>query len=176
MTEEKKTNDNEMFGLKKKLITGCGNTHLIAFFNTNDGTLVETFYVKGSSGGCSSSYTAISRLISLASRNHLPTDGIIDQLKSTETCPSYRIRTVTLKDTSRGTSCASAIGYALEKMIEEAKLMVSKNATEPTVEVNNFRPPHLGDIEITGDPTYSEQVTNECENTRYPTHSELMTL
>lgn len=118
------TDNTKLFGIKRKLVTGCGNTHLIAFFETDTGDLKEVFYMKGSTGGCTSSYTAISRLISIASRNGIPIKPIIDQLLSTEPCPSYRTRTVVKKDTSKGTSCANAIGYALTEMAEDAKRMV----------------------------------------------------
>ena len=107
-----------MKGLKRKIVTGCGNTHLTAFFDKG-GKLRECFYSRGSAGGCESSYTAISRLVSLALRNDIPADEVIDQLKSVQPCPAYRVRTAVHHDTSKGTACASAMGYALEDMIKE---------------------------------------------------------
>ena len=107
-----------MRGLKRKIVTGCGNTHLTAFFDKG-GKLRECFYSRGSAGGCESSYTAISRLVSLACREGIPAEKVIDQLKSVQPCPAYRVRTATKGDTSKGTACASAMAYALEDMIEE---------------------------------------------------------
>ncbi len=116
--------DTDMFGLKRKLVTGCGNAHLCAYFNKYTGDLVETFYSKGSTGGCLSTNTALSRTISLAARSGVPIEAIIDQLLSVETCPAYRVRTVKYGDTSKGSSCPVAIGYALTEMAMEAKAMV----------------------------------------------------
>jgi ribonucleoside-diphosphate reductase alpha chain len=107
-----------MRGLKRKIVTGCGNTHLTAFFN-EEGKLQECFYSRGSAGGCESSYTAISRLVSLACREGIPAEKVIDQLKSVQPCPAYRVRTATKGDTSKGTACASAMAFALEEMIKE---------------------------------------------------------
>lgn len=111
-----------MRGLKRKIVTGCGNTHLTAFFN-EEGKLQETFYSRGSAGGCESSYTAISRLVSLACREGIPAEKVIDQLKSVQPCPAYRVRTATKGDTSKGTACASAMAFALEEMIEEMAII-----------------------------------------------------
>lgn len=107
-----------MRGLKRKIVTGCGNTHLTAFFDEK-GKLQECFYSRGSAGGCESSYTAISRLVSLACREGIPAEKVIDQLKSVQPCPAYRVRSATKHDTSKGTACASAMAFALEEMIDE---------------------------------------------------------
>ena len=45
--------------------------------------------------------------------------SIVDQLKSSGTCPSYAVRTATKHDTSKGSSCPVAIGNALLEMYEE---------------------------------------------------------
>ena len=111
-----------MKGLKRKIVTGCGNTHLTAFFN-KEGKLQECFYSRGSAGGCESSYTAISRLVSLALRMGIPAEDVIDQLKSVQPCPAYKVRSATKHDTSKGTACASAMGFALEDMIEEMAII-----------------------------------------------------
>lgn len=129
--------DIDMFGLKRKLVTGCGNAHLCAFFNKHTGDLVETFYSKGSTGGCLSTNTALSRMISLASRSGVPVEAIIDQLLSVETCPSYKVRSVKVGDTSKGASCPAAIGYALTEMAIEAKQMVKDDGYEGNIKYSD---------------------------------------
>jgi ribonucleoside-diphosphate reductase alpha chain len=111
-------NDNAI-GLKRKLQTGCGRLHVAAFFDPITGDLLETFFSKGSTGGCENSLTGLSRMISLAARGGVSLDDIIDQLNSCGVCPSYATRKATKKDTSKGSCCPTAIGYALKEMHEE---------------------------------------------------------
>lgn len=58
-------------------------------------------------------------MISLAARGGVSLDHIVDQLKSSGTCPSYAVRTATKRDTSKGSSCPVAIGNALVEMHNE---------------------------------------------------------
>lgn len=41
---------------------------------------------------------------------------VIKQLKKVHSCPAYRARKIQKGDTSIGTSCPSAIGYAIEEL------------------------------------------------------------
>lgn len=111
--------NNDCVGKKRTLNTGCGTLHCTAFFDPHNGNLLETYFSKGSSGGCAISMTGMSRLISLASRGGIDIYDIVDQLKSAGTCPAYAVRTATKHDTSRGSSCPVAIGNALIEMYEE---------------------------------------------------------
>jgi ribonucleoside-diphosphate reductase alpha chain len=61
----------------------------------------------------------LSRMISLAARLGGSIYDIIDQLKSTGSCPSYAVRRATHKDTSVGSCCPMAVGNALLDMYEE---------------------------------------------------------
>ena len=61
----------------------------------------------------------LSRMISLAARGGVPVESIIDQLNSCGTCPSYAVRRATKGDTSKGSCCPIAIGYALQDMYNE---------------------------------------------------------
>lgn len=111
--------DNDCVGLKRTLYTGCGTLHCEAFFDPATGELRETYFSKGSSGGCNNFMIGLSRMISLASRGGVGIDYIVDQLKSSGTCPSYAVRAATKKDTSKGSSCPVAIGNALVSMHDE---------------------------------------------------------
>ena len=113
--------DDDCIGKKRKLITGCGSLHCTAFFDPVDGRLLETYLSKGSSGGCNNFMTSLSRMISHAARTGASIESIIDQLMSSGTCPSYSVRTATKKDTSKGSCCPVAIGYALTDMYKEIK-------------------------------------------------------
>lgn len=110
---------NDCIGLKRKLTTGCGSLHLLAYFDPETGQLLETYFSKGSTGGCALFMTGLSRMVSLAARAGVSIEDIVDQLKSSGTCPSYAVRKATKGDTSVGSSCPVAIGNALLDMYKE---------------------------------------------------------
>ncbi|MDM8534867.1 LAGLIDADG family homing endonuclease, partial [Clostridiaceae bacterium HSG29] len=112
---------DNLIGRKVKLQTGCGSLHVSLFFDSFDGEPKEIYLSKGSEGGCVSNLTALSRMISLAFRGGIPIEGVVDQLASALTCPSYTVRRITKKDTSRGDCCGTAIGNAIMDMYEEIK-------------------------------------------------------
>ena len=113
-----KTDDN-CVGKKRTLKTGCGTLHCTAFFDPVTGDLLETYFSKGSSGGCNNFMIGLSRMISLSARGGVDTYSIVDQLKSCGSCPSYAARSATKHDTSKGSCCPVAIGNALLDMYEE---------------------------------------------------------
>lgn len=107
---------DDLIGAKRKLQTGCGSIHLEVYFDEVTGEPLETFVNVGSSGGCEKNLQLISRLISLSLRAGVPIESIVDQCKSIKPCPAYVTRTNKKHDTSKGSSCPSAIGYALEEL------------------------------------------------------------
>ena len=111
--------DDDVVGKKRKLTTGCGSLHCTAFFDPITGDLCETYLSRGSTGGCANNMTAMSRMISLAARAGVDIDTIIDQLNSCGVCPSYAVRRATKHDTSIGSCCPIAVGYALKDMWTE---------------------------------------------------------
>ena len=111
--------DDNCIGKKRTLITGCGTLHCEAFFDPATGDLLETYFSKGSSGGCNNFMVGLSRMISLSARGGVDIYSIVDQLKSSGTCPSYAVRRATKRDTSKGSCCPVAIGNALIDMYEE---------------------------------------------------------
>lgn len=108
-------------GIERHLTTGCGSLHICAYFDEN-GDLKNTYLSKGSTGGCNNFMIGLSRTISLAARNGVGIQTIVDQLNSCGTCPSYAVRRATKKDVSPGSCCPVAIGKALIEMWEEANL------------------------------------------------------
>lgn len=106
-------------GKKRMLRTGCGTLHCEAFFDPDNGELREVYLSKGSTGGCSIFMVGLSRMVSLAARGGIDIEDIVDQLKSSGTCPSYAVRRATHGDTSVGSSCPVAVGNALIAMHEE---------------------------------------------------------
>ena len=72
----------------------------------------------------------LSRLISLAARGGIDIYSIVDQLKSSGTCPSYAVRHATKNDTSKGSSCPVAIGNALIDMYNEIQNEISDDEVE----------------------------------------------
>lgn len=108
--------DDDCIGLKRTLHTGCGSLHCEAFFDPYNGQLLETYFSKGSTGGCNNFMIGLSRMISLAARGGVDIHSIIDQLNSCGTCPSYAVRAATKRDVSKGSCCPVAIGNALLDM------------------------------------------------------------
>jgi len=130
-----KTVSDNVIGKKRKLMTGCGSLHCTAFFDPVTGELLEAYLNKGSTGGCNNFMIGLSRMISLAARSGCDINAIVDQLKSCGSCPSYVVRTFTKKDTSKGSCCPMAVGWALLDMYDEMQRQV-KGATliAPTTE------------------------------------------
>lgn len=125
--------DDNCVGKKRTLKTGCGTLHVEAFFDPDDGQLLETYFSRGSKGGCVNSYTGLSRMISLAARGGIDIYSICDQLESCGACPSYAVRAATKHDTSKGSCCPSAIAKALMSMYEEMQEEIeSSDDTEET--------------------------------------------
>lgn len=110
---------NDLIGKKRKIQTGCGSLHVLAFFDPIDGTLQEVYFNKGSTGGCANFMTGLSRMVSLLCRAGVDIMTIKDQLDSTGVCPSYATRKATHHDTSKGSCCPMAIGNALVEMYNE---------------------------------------------------------
>lgn len=110
---------NDLIGKKRKIQTGCGSLHVLAFFDPIDGTLQEVYFNKGSTGGCANFMTGLSRMVSLLCRAGVDIMTIKDQLDSTGVCPSYATRRATHHDTSKGSCCPMAIGNALVEMYNE---------------------------------------------------------
>jgi len=119
--EEKSTNliEADLIGKRKTLTTGCGSLHLQAFFDGTTGEIKEVFLAKGSTGGCNNFMIGLSRMISLAARNGVSTEDIVDQLNSCGACPSYAVRRATKKDTSPGSCCPVAVGKAILDLQKE---------------------------------------------------------
>lgn len=108
--------NDDLIGYKRKIVNGCGDFSEQIFFDDFTGEPLENFIAMGDGGGCSRNLEAISRLISLALRSGIPVSEIIKQLKKVHSCPAYRARKIQKGDTSIGTSCPSAIGYAIEEL------------------------------------------------------------
>ncbi len=137
---------NDLIGKKRKIQTGCGSLHVLAFFDPIDGNLQEVYFNKGSTGGCANFMTGLSRMVSLLCRAGVDIMTIKDQLDSTGVCPSYATRKATHHDTSKGSCCPMAIGNALVEMYnemqselddkEDEEKPVKKTPVEPMKDVN----------------------------------------
>lgn len=126
VVESTKTN-----GLERHLTTGCGSLHVCAFFD-DKGNLKNTYLSKGSTGGCNNYMIGLSRMISLAARNGVSIDDIVDQLDSCGVCPSYAVRKATKGDVSAGACCPIAVGKALKDMKNEVTKVTVKNTPTKT--------------------------------------------
>ena len=164
-------NDKDAIGFKRKLMTGCGSLHCTAFFDVNTGELVETYLSKGSTGGCNNFMVGLSRMISMASRAGVSIQDIVDQLMSTGSCPSYASRSATKHDTSKGSCCPMAVGYALKEMWEEfqgkeMKPKIKLNEKEGKKILNTIRTLRSFCPEC-GEPLIFEGGCNICKSCGY---------
>ena len=109
------SSDN-LIAMKRKLVTGCGSLHCLACFDPETAELREVYLSKGSTGGCNNFMVGLSRMISLSARGGISLENIIDQLRSTGSCPSYATRSALKHDTSPGSCCPMAVANALKDM------------------------------------------------------------
>lgn len=165
--------DDNCVGRKRTLYTGCGTLHCEAFFDPETGDLLETYFSKGSSGGCNNFMIGLSRMISLAARGGIDVYSIVDQLKSSGSCPSYAVRSATKHDTSKGSCCPVAIGNALMDMYKEIQedlvddeLDESDDNTHTTNQ-NNHTKKVLNPCPECGEELTFEGGCNICKNCGY---------
>ncbi len=138
---------SDLVGKKRKLTTGCGSLHVLAFFDPYDGSLQEAYFNKGSTGGCANFMTGLSRTVSLLCRAGVDIMTIKDQLDSTGACPSYAARTATRHDTSPGSCCPMAIGNALVDMYKEMQQDIGDNEEENSADAIISKPTQVQRIE-----------------------------
>lgn len=123
-------------GKKRKLMTGCGALHCLAFFDRETGDLMEVYLGKGSTGGCNNYMNGLARMLSLSARSGAGIADIVDQLDSTGVCPSYAVRSAKYKDTSKGSCCPMAIGNALVDMYNEMQGEIEDGVYFEEIEVD----------------------------------------
>jgi ribonucleoside-diphosphate reductase alpha chain len=153
---------DDLVGYKRKLTTGCGTVHFEVYADSSSGEPQETFINIGSGGGCERNYQFISRLISLALRAGVPIEAIIEQAMSIRPCTAYVNRTKSKKDTSAGTSCPSAIGYALKDLYAKAKeLRLEVDDEDDEVNEDKTSMPKCPEC---GMPLIQEGGCNICKN------------
>ncbi|WP_301859707.1 adenosylcobalamin-dependent ribonucleoside-diphosphate reductase [uncultured Megasphaera sp.] len=167
--------DDNVIGKKRKLVTGCGSLHCLAFFDPSTGALLETYLSKGSTGGCNNFMIGLSRMISISARAGIDVYTIVDQLNSTGNCPSYSVRRATRGDTSKGSCCPMAVGNALLDMYNEVQeeLRQSSAVAGGEVPVRKAPVPPKADKKVTadsmfcpqcGEPLVFEGGCNTCKN------------
>jgi ribonucleoside-diphosphate reductase alpha chain len=93
--------------------TGCGKIYLTLNRDEN-GEPIETFINTGSEGGCVVMTESVSRLVSLGLRSGIEINEIIEQLKSTNTCPSFMYKKGNGEDL-KGRSCPDLVGRILSE-------------------------------------------------------------
>lgn len=128
---------DDLISFKKTIRTGCGKFYLHLDFDETTGMPYETWIDCGGLGGCERNYNLITRLISLALRGGIPMEEIIDQCKSVRSCSAYRDRMHKYGDTSKGTSCPSAIGFALEELCKKIENIYVSSDLEIDLDEDN---------------------------------------
>ena len=164
---------NDLVGKKRKLTTGCGSLHVLAFFDPVTGDMQEVYLNKGSTGGCANTLTGLSRTISLLCRAGVDVRTIKDQLDSTGACPSYAVRSATKHDTSKGSCCPMAIGNALVDMWQEMQDDIGENweeaqsTQESTLKPNQLVTNSVAICPECGEPLVFEGGCNSCKSCGY---------
>ena len=155
-------------GLQRHITTGCGTLHMCAYFDRDTGKFVNTYFPKGSTGGCMSNITAVSRLVTTASRYGASLEQIIDDLNSCPTCSSYTSRRILKKDVSPGSCCPVAMGKALLDMQKEINELLKDKIVKPVIVKKES--PQLQPSSDTpkcpecGEPIVFEGGCNVCKN------------
>lgn len=99
-----------LIGVTMKVASGCGK--LWVTINPFDGKIWEIFASTGSDGGCTSNIQQISRLSSLACREGIPVERVIDQLRSVPCSKALANRKCDVS------SCSDAIAKQMETFLE----------------------------------------------------------
>ena len=167
---------NDLVGKKRKLTTGCGSLHVLAFFDPVTGDMQEVYLNKGSTGGCANFMTGLSRTLSLLCRAGVDVHTIKDQLDSTGACPSYATRFATKHDTSKGSCCPMAIGNALVDMWKEMQddigdgweeTSISQPKPIPSSEPKQINTNSTAICPECGEPLVFEGGCNSCKSCGY---------
>ena len=151
---------SDLVGKKRKLTTGCGSLHVLAFFDPVTGEMQEVYLNKGSTGGCANYMVGLSRMISLLCRAGVSVYDIKDQLDSTGACPSYATRSATRRDTSKGSCCPMAIGNALIDMYHEMQEEIDDSWENETSDSN--KSDVVGTANVTEPVSGNAGVCPEC--------------
>ena len=117
----------DLDGMKTRIFNGCGDFHFQLFFDENTGRPWETFINMGSNGGCERNLENISKFISKCLRAGVDIYDVIETLKQTRPCPSYMSKKLKGGQVSQGTSCPSAMGFALENFMQKIKVKTEAN-------------------------------------------------
>lgn len=132
-----KTTD-DMPSFSKNVINGCGDFTIHLDFDDDSGKPYQTWISVGD-GGCERNLDFISRLISLCLRAGVPLSEIIRQARKVRPCAAYIRRQLKFGDTSKGSSCPSATGNALEDLQKKISSMAGydyDSAKEETVQID----------------------------------------
>ena len=149
--------------MKRTLHTGCGTLHCEAFFDPSNGQLLETYFSKGSTGGCNNFMIGLSRMISLSARGGVDIHSIIDQLNSCGTCPSYAVRSATKKDTSKGSCCPVAIGNALLDMYKTMQNYITEDDCDESLTTERKSKKIINPCPQCGEELFFEGGCNICK-------------
>lgn len=127
-----------------KIKTGCGNMYL-TMTKDDEGNINQTFVNRGSKGTCVANQNAVSRLASALLRAGVHVEDVIDQLLSIPVCASYYGSRKAGEEVTRGSSCPSAIAFALkEYAMENVNRCNCKSDNEEKKEGNEFICPECG--------------------------------
>ena len=149
---------DDLVGYKRKITNGCGKFHLHLYFDENDGAPRETFIDMGRGGGCERNLAFISKLMSISLRAGVPLEEIIDAAKTIRPCKAFCDN----KNSSKGTSCPSAIGWALEDLEKKIKAMCFDDDEE--AEVESPQKVETPVLEAEKTPTVSEEKVSKSDD------------
>lgn len=156
-----KTTD-DMPSFQRNVVNGCGDFTIHLDFDDFTGKPYQSWIDLGD-GGCERNLQYISRLISTCLRSGVPLSEVIRQAKKVRPCASYMNRKNKHGDVSKGTSCPSAIGYALEdlqKQISDIGGYEYNTEEHPAVTVN-IKKTNSGDRELNICPECGEELIFE---------------
>ncbi|SJZ58100.1 adenosylcobalamin-dependent ribonucleoside-diphosphate reductase [Selenihalanaerobacter shriftii] len=163
-----------------KYDTGCGKLYLTININ-QAGEPIETFLTTGSDGGCSVMTEAVSRLTSMALRSGIAPEKVIDQLRSTSTCPSFMYKKGKGNKLT-GRSCSDVVGRALNEILKSNEFKDMTGEVTAVIEeevinnhsINSNINEEIEDVTIQrpncpecGQRLHFEQGCNSCKNCGY---------
>ena len=109
---------------------------------------------------------ALSRFISKGAQKGMTIEEICDQLDSSVACTSYCSRTATKHDTSKGTSCPSAVGNALRELYQDMQERICRGKKDISETKSEEKIPAASGqtCPVCGMPLIFEGGCNICKN------------
>jgi len=120
---------------KRKLRTGCGKLNVFLGYSESDGKIHDIYAVRSGSGGCEKSVQTT--IIAMAGMLRLGGNifNIEKAFNGTGGCSSFLLKRAKGEELSKGSSCGTAVLYAIKDFLAEKGAPKEATSATPTVKL-----------------------------------------